>query len=304
MKNERLLEAIGEIDDALIEGARYVPKAKKKAPAWMRWGSLAACLCLAVVGVSLIRGLQTGDRVRSFYAVGEDGVTVLPREFSLAASAAAEVSDMIGFFIYGGRTYVAYEWIPDAGALVGAYLGCATGMIDEWTRADGYVEYAGSVMGDFHAVNGYDPSFLLCMPSGTGATVYICDSGITLKYGAELYEDRLHLSENATAVRFETAASGYYGKEMKYDLPSESLVAIGFGDALNAALFLPWDGIAAAELYHMYIETSGGMTVHLRIYEDGYVRFAGLLDVCVQLPHPTFNALTELLDGYANEVKQ
>ncbi len=301
MKNERLLEAIGEIDDALIEGARDTASAKTKAPVWVRWGSLAACLCLVVVGILLFRELQTGDRVRSYYTVDKNGVTIPQREFSLAAD---PMTDMIGFFIYGGRTYVAYQWIPDAGALVGAYLGTATGMIDEWTREDGYVECAGSVMGDFHLVNGYDPSFLICMPSGAGATVYICDSGITLKYGAELYEDRLHLSENAAAVRFETAESWYYGRKEQYDLSMEQLTAIGFSDALNEALFVPWDEIAAEELYHMYMETRDGLTIHLRLYEDGYVRFSGLYDVCVQLPRTTFDTLRELLDGCTNEVAQ
>ncbi len=44
MKNKRLLELIGEIDDRHI--AEAAPNAKKASrPAWLKWGVIAACLC-------------------------------------------------------------------------------------------------------------------------------------------------------------------------------------------------------------------------------------------------------------------
>ena len=75
-------------------------------------------------------------------------------EVSLSAN---ENAAMLAFFIYQGRCYVQYEWIDHGDALVGEYLGTATGLIDEWTPQEGYVDLAGSVQGDFYAVNGYDP---------------------------------------------------------------------------------------------------------------------------------------------------
>lgn len=52
MKNEKLLNAIGKIDDDLISGAIDDPKAKKK-NTWVKWGAAAACLCLIIAGAAL-----------------------------------------------------------------------------------------------------------------------------------------------------------------------------------------------------------------------------------------------------------
>ena len=44
---------------------------------------------------------------------------------------------------------------------------------------DGYVDLAGSIGGDFYAVNGYDPEFMLCMKSDNGnLQLYICNNGL------------------------------------------------------------------------------------------------------------------------------
>ena len=53
MKNERLLDAIGNIDSELIENAIREPK-KRGMPRWAKWSSaIAACLCVAIGGVYL-----------------------------------------------------------------------------------------------------------------------------------------------------------------------------------------------------------------------------------------------------------
>ena len=54
MKSEKLLNAIGKIDDNLIFGAVNDTKTKKKR-VWLKWGTAAACLALAVfAGIRLI----------------------------------------------------------------------------------------------------------------------------------------------------------------------------------------------------------------------------------------------------------
>lgn len=47
MKNERLIHAIGKIDDDLIFNAVNDVKAKDKR-GWRKWGAIAACLCVAL----------------------------------------------------------------------------------------------------------------------------------------------------------------------------------------------------------------------------------------------------------------
>ena len=58
MKNEKLLNVIGKIDDDLISGAVSNTKTKKKT-AWLKWGAMAACLCLVAVGVMTWKSVNT-----------------------------------------------------------------------------------------------------------------------------------------------------------------------------------------------------------------------------------------------------
>ena len=56
MKNERLLDAIGNIDDNLVHNA-VNDNFKKKKPVWVKWGAVAACLVLVCVAtISIFTG--------------------------------------------------------------------------------------------------------------------------------------------------------------------------------------------------------------------------------------------------------
>lgn len=48
MKNKRLLNIVGEIDDRHIAEAAPNAKAKRKAPVWTKWAAMAACLAVVV----------------------------------------------------------------------------------------------------------------------------------------------------------------------------------------------------------------------------------------------------------------
>ena len=274
----------------------------------LKWGAAAACLCLVIVGAAMAHraGILAPDGGDGGLTVSEDGVTIAPMEVDLAANTTA---NMIGFFIYQGRCYVQYERIYDDVDIIGERLGTAAGLIDEWTPKEGYVELAGSVGGDFYAVKGYDPAFMLCMKETTGEiTTYICNNGITLKYGSELYEDRLHLSGNIESVEYESRASWYYGRGERYRMDEVGGAVLDFIAGLDGAEFIPYDSvpldkgktyIAETELYHLHFRMRDGMTVHLRLHENGYVRFDGVLPLCAQVPEEAFNALLSLLDGRA-----
>ena len=307
---DSIMDSIGRIDDDMIESVDALRQRKSSRPAWIRWGAIAACLCLITAGI-LLRQKNTPfdfNKEGRGIVLSEDGVTIPKMEVSLSAKTAA---DMIAFFIYHGNCYVHYEWMDDAG-LVGEYLGTATGLIDEWTSKDGYVELAGSVKGDFFSVKGYDPEFMLCTKDATGAvSTYICNNGITLHYGAELYEDRLHLSERYSAVQYETRASWNYGRNERYQMEGNDEIIHNFIEQLDKAEFIPWadvpekegmtvTSIYDTEIYHVYFRMDDGMTIHLRLYENGYVRFQGVLDVCVQVPQDCFSALTDLMKNHTD----
>lgn len=309
MNSSDLYKAISDVDDDILERSEAAPRGGMGKKSWVKWVAIAACLCLVIAGAAMWERPAPAQPEGSKITVSEDGVTIPPMEVTLAADVEA---DMIGFFIYQGRCYVQYGGIDGNVDILGEYLGTATGMIDEWTPKDGYVELAGSVQGDFYAVKGYDPSFMLCMKEATGSiSTYICNTGITLKYGSELYEDRLHLSDGIQAVQYESRFSWYFSKGELYQMERIGKVVTDFIRELDCAQFVPCDSIplsagqtafADTELYHMYFRMKDGTTVHLRLHENGYVRFDGLWSVCVQVPEESYDALLALLDSHTDSV--
>lgn len=319
MKPLNFLEALGHLDDQYIQqAAQYSGKRRK----FFRVTGTAAAACLVVVvsaaGIRLLPHGQSSSSlsVSQIYDQKEDGsqqtdqtggVTIPPADVYLGNDASAQAS-MAVFFIYQGRCYVQYETLDEDYNLIGEHLGTAKGLIDEWTPADGYVDLAGSIGGDFYAVNGYDPEFMLCMKSTTGLLrLFICNNGITLQYGSELYEDRLHLSGNIAAIEFESRASWYYSENERYRLNEDCKEIIeAFIRQLDAAEFLlsnqiPLDDgikyIYETEIYHLYFKMQDGMTVHLRLYQNGYVRFDGIMDVAVKIPETEWMALLDILEN-------
>ena len=233
----------------------------------------------------------------------------------VSLSSENSAADMIAFFIYEGRSYVEYDRLRDANVLVGEYVGTSIGMIDEWTSEDGYVDFAGSVAGDFYTVNGYDPSFMLCMKDEDGATwIFINNNGITLKTGADLFEKMLGLSssdsdtvgvKNCTKVKYQTRYDWFnsIGEPLPVEGHAEDISA--FIDALNEGEFMLFSDIPldegndnvydGKEIYHLYFEMENGMTIHLRLFEGGYVNFDGIRDVCVKVDEHVFDGLIETL---------
>lgn len=47
MSKDRVIDSLSRIDDDMIQGVEALRR-KKKHPEWMKWGALAACLCLVV----------------------------------------------------------------------------------------------------------------------------------------------------------------------------------------------------------------------------------------------------------------
>lgn len=183
-------------------------------------------------------------------------------------------------------------------------------LLEDKGEKDIYVEFAGSVKGDFYSVKGYDPAFMLCMKEPNGAiSTYICDNGITLKYGSDLFEDRLHLSGNFESVQYESLLSWYYSRGERYQMNSINDIVLDFIKEMNSSQFVPYDSVpldeghtslADTELYHLYFQMKDGTTVHLCLHENGYVRFDGMLALCIQIPKENYNTLLNLLDNHTD----
>lgn len=206
--------------------------------------------------------------------------------------------DMLAFFIYEGRCYVQDQYYEKGLSLVGDYVGTSVGLIDEWTAEDGYVDYAGSVAGDFYEVKGYDPSFMLCMKFDNGAVeTFIHNNGISLGKGADLIEDRLHLNDNVVKVTFKTQ------EEWDHSLQDEKnhVLSEEYDDLMNQFLesfsaddFVyikdtPLDNNGTgnyhhnSDNYHITFHTKDGLRFDFVLYKDGYARFQDFDGVCVQI---------------------
>lgn len=322
MNQNLFFDAMEFIDDDMIEAVNVLrmQKKNKKNRIWIPIASAAACICIVASGLSVgmhylhtdKKSTDNGENLNNTAEIMElesfGGVTIPKTQVTLNANTTA---DMMAFFIFEGRIYMQNEWIKESSALVGEYVGTATGMIDEWTPKDGYVDCAGSISGDFYTVNGYDPDFMLCMKDDDGSvSTYINDNGLTLRTGSDLFEDRLHLAGNYSAIEYQARTDWFYSLDNIKTLYSESALEAAetvekFITALNAGSFMYVDDIPLEKgqtnlydlaNYHLFFRMDNGMNVHLLLYEGGYVRYSGLIPVCVKMEESAFNELFHLLN--------
>lgn len=231
----------------------------------------------------------------------KEGITIPKRNVSLKNDPAA---DMMLLFIYQGNCYVQYE-IVQGTAIKGKRLGTVTGMIDEWTPADGYVELAGSAYGDFFEVEGYDPSFMLCMNEGEDAVMtYVCDSGFTVKQGADILEKRFHFSENRRVVWYRGRNASYAGSR-RYQFTGSFDIVDEFIRQINEGEFVPRETLEG-ELrnknprYELLLITKSGIPATVYVFEDGYVCFSSFWDYCIWIPEETFNKMFDLMENHTD----
>lgn len=236
-------------------------------------------------------------------------------EFSLEKPKGNVEMDMLAFFIYEGRCYVQSEYYKDGRSVVGDYVGTSIGMIDEWTKEDGYVDYAGSIAGKFYEVKGYDPSFMLCMKFEDGAIeTFINNNGITLGKGSDLIEDRLHLKNNFEKVTFKTQKEWGEGLQVNHVLPEEyNELSNQFLESFSSDDFMyikdtPLDVNGTGRYhenkdnYYLTFHTKDGLQFDFVLYENGYVSFQAFHSVCVQIDPALYEEMIGTLKNvYEND---
>lgn len=93
MKEEKLLDALGKIEDEMVLEAapKTSAQGKKKSPTWIKWAAMAACVCL-LVGVGAlywkahIKGTSMSmveDSTNEFTQLGKDDTTQLAQSEEL-----------------------------------------------------------------------------------------------------------------------------------------------------------------------------------------------------------------------------
>lgn len=289
MKGERLLHALGEVDEdylAQVDKLRRIP-AKKKRHTWI---PLAACLCL-VAGVAAwalrggmgLPGKESDQANSNGITESTQGIYVPPLEVELSQAQPEAMIDMIGFFIYQGRLYAQMDVVEQGQDLVGEQLGESSGTIDEWTSEDQYLESTGSVGGPFYEVKGYDPKYMLCMVYDYGVELFWNNCDITVSTGGDVLEEVFRLSDGIARAEFQSESDVQKDTGHMTTITRLNQLA-AWVNALDQA-----PALASAEtdmgqcLGHLYLTKADGVTVHLRLMEHGYVQVAELPEVCWQM---------------------
>lgn len=105
MNSKRLSEAISEVNDKYyVEAANYQPKRKKQT--WVKWGAIAACLCLVIIGSLVVPNILEG---------GHDNTNVTPSVYPYVM-----VNDVI--YLIDPDGYAASE-LPDEYVEIGKIEG-------------------------------------------------------------------------------------------------------------------------------------------------------------------------------------
>lgn len=291
MRGEALLDALTLLDADLIESAAGQPK-KKRRP--VRWAAAAACVCIAAAGIFAARQRVPAPVPTAPVSVTEAGVYIPPGEISITGGTGV---DMVGFFIYEGRWYESWDWIPGGAPLAGERLGAITHSIDEWTSQKDYLECSGTVTGNIYAVSGYDPAAVLGMVSDEGGlSLYVHNHNLTLKTGADVLESSLCAGRWTGAV-YESHDSWWNGRREQTAVTDEAAVGALLA-ALNAAPFQPEsdiplpDGASSAwqdsTIGHLFLTLDDGATVSLRLIAGGYVTIDPFRSVCLQVDEALF----------------
>lgn len=298
MRSQQLSDVMGMLDEELLAPAleaqaRRQPERHVGVARWRRWVPRAACACLAL---ALVGGLSwgalnhqgtitppgagttpgSGEGVNPEDTVNQVPALVIPALDSAYAEPGESVGPYPRHFIYNGETYTRKECLGVvSAALVGDYLGTVR---NELTVEEGTGEE--TTLGDVYALKGYDSSFMvyLAAPGTSGERyVYLRDNNLTLGAGAELLEDRLHLSTTygeARGVTHESWGSGLADDGFTLSATEENVRTLinvlderPFISLERANERCPWGSVYdAPSKLHLRLCLSTGLTVTLNLY--------------------------------------
>ena len=351
MKAHELLDAVGNIDPKHIDQSDETGKVndylfRKRAVI------AAACLLLAAaISVSLLFASKTlspnGNSISAPVSVKEttaassqpdSAESLSPDELSkdsinipaaeIPDSQVNEASDMVGLVVYQGGVYLQSEdyYNEDAdriAPILGDYLGYAAGTLDERSTQEEYSkELASTYTGEVFSVKGYDPGFRICVRcefereyqrSETCIIFLERLNGITVSTGKDVFEDRLHLSGNISAVEYQAHDDWDYGLGNIRECEIDSPVWERFIQGINNTEFteIYWtDGSSFYEdhpgssIYdtpnqvHLILHMDDGTIVRMRLIEGGYVRYEAFGFYCfVKIPGEIFDSIYDACGG-------
>ncbi|MBE6812940.1 MAG: hypothetical protein E7523_08660 [Ruminococcaceae bacterium] len=234
--------------------------------------------------------LQTTEK-ESNSATAESGVYI--PEIKIEPVEENVMADMLAMVKYNDRIYVGhYLWdhpmeYNEHKDLLGEYVGTGNNKITCWSDEKDYEgQFASNTPYNFYTVKGYDPVFRLAavmhLENGSFIEFFDCLNGIWLQTGTDLYEDLLHITDNYTSVLYQLHNDWDYGKGnyKQLDTVTDSDIK-AFIETLKASEFVDLTDTASAhEIYngkqaHLFFQMHDGTTLGIRLFEGGYVEFAG-----------------------------
>lgn len=318
MKNDYLLESLNSVDDRAVEQAGdYRPVRRRGfglAIAAAAMFVLALVLALAIGKIGHKGGEQTangseqteapadthapGDHARITLlhsSGGFDSNIVLSYKRDMAAARGEKVDltnhfdvpentlvEWVPFFKYDGRLY----WSAFGELDQAAYLGERVLTVKEvYHRLPSeYNDGEGVFRGEVYAVNGFDPSFMLCRknPYYEGElVVYICDNGYSVAYGADIIEERFHVGERLESIIYEDMESEKHAYGIRHSLAAQSEAATAFMQAIDeGAWCVPYETeeeletLANSDHWLVWLDL-GDFSIRLRILEGKYAMLLG-----------------------------
>lgn len=237
----------------------------------------------------------------------KDKYAVYTDSIKLPETTSGVETDMIGCLVYKGKVYTQstdfYTYTSAiAEQLVGEYIGEAKGTLDEWSSQEAWAtEFASTYSGSVYKVNGYSEDFRLCVYVDVGDEQWLqfLDNydGIGLNTGADLFEERLHITGNVERVTYKTHYDWNEGNPSSY----KNLTGITeeqLEDFLSKLCNNPFeriDHINNSHFYqaetqgHLYLHMKDGTLIELRLIEGGYVGCQSLGWIFVKMPGDLFN---------------
>ena len=276
MNGEKLFELIGSIDENLLEQ----DAAEKKRTSLFRFAlPAAACIALAALAAGLIFGNKpeqtkeaavppAGSAVQTTAAVP----TAVPTGTEGEALQNAEGDACwISFFKHNGAIYTCQNVLrPDADC-VGDYLGESRCTADLKKKNEDYAELTGSFAGPVYTVDGVDPRLLLCSRQENGTVMIFVNRTDTADYrfGRDILEDRLHLSENAAELTLQ-AGNADSDRFFRSGTVHESAVRELIGLLDGGEVFIRSGDEILPCRATLFFKAKNGFLIDLRVY-DGFV---------------------------------
>lgn len=110
MRKEELFNIIGEVDEQKVVAAGMAMTSKKKSrPVWLKWGAIAACLCLVVIGAFVAPNLIEDQNVEQPMGQGFFNAVILEIENEKVIVECTE--SLQGIIPVGGKVQISTDTV-------------------------------------------------------------------------------------------------------------------------------------------------------------------------------------------------